>query len=191
MLKYRIQYLILFIFILGLYIFTNQYFIFILLLFFLIVPVFSFTLLILSYKRITVDLEIPSVIKKTEAALINFTLYNSSFFPVSGAVLYLKCCNNLTGRENNIKTFTPIGNKKTNHIAFTISDMNVGRISVILSKMKVCDFLGLFSLPKHINYEKSGLIYPEIYEAIIDMQNQTEIYGDGERYSQTKKGKQR
>jgi hypothetical protein len=188
MLKYRIQYLILFISILGLYIFTNQYFIFILLLFFSTFPVFSFILLILSCKRITVDFEIPHEIKKSEAALINFTLTNSSFFPVSGAVLYLTCRNNLTGKEKDIKTFCTIGNKNSNRTSFTVSDMNAGRISVTLNKMKVCDFLGLFSLSKNINNEKSGLIYPEIYEVIIDMQHQTEINGDGEHYSQTKKG---
>jgi hypothetical protein len=66
--------------------------------------------------------------------------------------------------------------------------MNTGRISVILNKMKVCDFLGLFSLSKNINNEKSGLIYPEIYEVKIDMQHQAEINGDGEHYSQTKRG---
>ena len=188
MLKYRIQYLILFISILGLYIFTNQYFIFILLLFFSTVPVFSFILLILSYRRITVDFQIPNEIKKSEAALINFTLNNSSLFPVSGAVLYLTCRNNLTGKENDIKTFVAIGNKNANRISFSVSDMNAGRISVILNKMKVCDFLGLFSLSKNINNEKSGLIYPEIYEVKIDMEHQTEINGDGEHYSQTKKG---
>ncbi|MDV3425980.1 MAG: DUF58 domain-containing protein, partial [Bacillota bacterium] len=127
-------------------------------------------------------------IKKSEAALINFTLSNSSVFPVSGAVLYLTCRNNLTGKENNMKTFCTIGNRKASPISFTVSDMNAGRISVILNKMKVCDFLGLFSLSKNINKEKSGLIYPEVYQVVIDMQNQTEINGDGERYSQTKKG---
>lgn len=188
MLKYRIQYLILFISILGLYIFTNQYFIFILLLFFSIFPIFSFILLILSYRRIAVDFEIPHEITKSEAALINFTLNNSSFFPVSGAVLYLTCRNNLTGKENDIKMFCAIGNKNATRISFAVSDMNAGRISIILNKIKACDFLGLFSLSKNINNEKSGLIYPEIYEVKIDMQHQTEINGDGEHYSQIKKG---
>lgn len=188
MLKYRIQYLILFISILGLYIFTNQYFIFILLLFFSIFPIFSFILLILSYRRIAVDFEIPHEITKSEAALINFTLNNSSFFPVSGAVLYLTCRNNLTGKENDIKMFCAIGNKNATRISFAVSDMNAGRISIILNKIKACDFLGLFSLSKNINNEKSGLIYPEIYEVKIDMQHHTEINGDGEHYSQIKKG---
>lgn len=188
MLKYRIQYLILFISILGLYIYTNQYFILILLLFFTISPVISLILLILSYRRVTVDFELPDEIKKSEAALINFTLNNSSFFPVSGAVLYLTCRNSLTGKENHIKTFCTIGNTKASPISFSVSDMNAGRISVILNKMKICDFLGLFSLSKKINSEKSGLIYPEVYEVIIDMQHRAKINGDGERYSQTKKG---
>ncbi len=188
MLKYRIQYLILLISILGLYIFTNQYLFFILLLFFTTFPIFSLLLLILTYKRITADFEIPHEIKKSEAALINITLNNSSFFPVSGAVLYLTCRNSLTGKETEIKRFCFIGNKNINHISFAVSDMNAGRISVILNKMKICDFLGLFRLPKNINLEKSGLIYPEIYEVKIDMQHLADINGDGEHYSQTQKG---
>ncbi|MEQ8155870.1 MAG: DUF58 domain-containing protein [Clostridiaceae bacterium] len=188
MLKNRIQYLILFVFILGLCIFTNQYFVFILLLFFTIFPIFSFILLTLSHRRVTVDFEIPHEITKSESALINFTLNNSSFFPVSGAVLYLTCRNNLTGKENDIKMFCAIGNKNLSRTSFMVSDMNAGRISVILNKMKVCDFSGLFSLSKNINNEKSGLIYPEIYQVKIATQHQTEINGDGEHYSQTKKG---
>ena len=188
MLKYRIQYLILLISISGLYIITNQYFIFILLIFFSIFPVFSLIFLILSYRRIKVDFEIPHEIKKSQAALINVTLNNSSYFPVSGAVLYLTCRNNLTGKENDVRTFCTIGNKNINRISFTVSDMNAGRISVILNRMKVCDFLGIFSLSKNIKKEKSGLIYPEKYEVKIAMQHQAEINGDGEHYSQTKKG---
>lgn len=188
MLKYRIQYLILLISILGLYIFTNQYLFFILLLFFATVPIFSLLLLILTYKRITADFEIPHEIKKSEAALINFTLNNSSFFPVSGAVLYLTCRNCLTGKETDIKRFCFIGNKNINHISFAVSDMNAGRISVILNKMKICDFLGLFRFSKNINIEKSGLIYPEISEVKIEMQHMADINGNGEHYSQNQKG---
>lgn len=187
MLKNRIQYLILLLVIAVFYIFTNEYVTFLLFIFFLILPAFSFTLLLLSYKKITVEFDIPPILKKAEAAAIHFTLSNPSFFPVSGAVLYVSCRNHLTGKEIAVKVFC-IGNKKANFTSFAISDKNAGRISVTLNKIKVCDIFGLFSLSKKVSCEKSGLIYPDTYHVQIAMENPAEIFGDGEHYSQTKKG---
>jgi hypothetical protein len=188
MLKNQIQYSILLALILGLYIYTNQYIPFIMLIFLLVLPLVTLTLLFLSYKGITVDFEIPPVLKKGETSVINFTLSSPSLFPVSGASLYISCRNNLTGKEINTKTFCAVGNKKTGSISFSISDINAGKITVILNKIKSCDVLGLFHISKKVFIEKSGLIYPDSYDVKINMENQTEINGDGERYSQTKKG---
>lgn len=188
MLKNRIQYLILLAVLTGLYVFTNQYLPFILLLFFLILPAFSFIFLILSYAGVTVDFVIPSVIKKTEAGAIRFTLKNTSFFPVSGAVLHIVYRNDLTGKENRTKTFCAIRNKKANGISFSVSDIHSGQISVILKKIDICDILCLFSMSKKVLCEKRSLIYPDTYDVKIAMENLGEISGDGERYSQTKKG---
>jgi len=188
MLKNRIQYLILLLFIVGLYIFTNQYFTFILLLFFIILPSFSFLFLILSYRGVSARFEIPPVIRKAEAAAITFTLESTSFFPVSGAILHILCRNNLTGKENDTKIFCAAGNKKAGRASFMLTDINAGQISVILKKIRVCDIFGLFCLSQKVCCEKNGLIYPETYDVKITMENQEEINGDGERYSQTKKG---
>lgn len=187
MLKNRIQYLTLLGLISGIFIFTNQYITLILLLFLLILPVFSFILLFLSYKSIAVDFNVPPAIKKSEAVAISFTVENHSFFPVSGVVLNIICSNNLTGKEINTKTFCSIEDK-AGCTLFKISDINAGKISVILKKIKVCDILGLFSFSKKVFYEKSGFIYPDTYDVKIDTENRSEIRGEGDRYSQTKKG---
>lgn len=187
MLKNRIQYLILLLVTALIYIFTNEYFTFLLFIFFLILPAFSFTLLLLSYKRITVEFDMPPVLKKAEEVSIRFTLSNPSFFPVSGAVLHISCRNHLTGKEIAAKVFCG-GNKKTSFTSFAIADKNAGRVSVTLNKIKVCDIFGLFSLSKKVSCEKSGLIYPETYHVRIAMENPAEIFGDGDLYSQTKKG---
>lgn len=187
MFKNRIQYLILLLVIAAFYIFTNEYVTFLLFIFFLLLPAVSFMLLLLSYRKITVEFDIPPILKKAEAAAIQFTLSNPSFFPVAGAVLYLSCRNHLTGKEIDTKVFC-MGNKKANFTSFTISDQNAGRVSVTLNKIKVCDIFGLFSLSKKVSCEKSGLIYPDTYHVQIAMEHPAEIFGDGEHYSQTKKG---
>lgn len=187
MLKNRIQYLILLLVTALIYIFTNEYFMFLLFIFFLILPALSLTLLLLSYKGITVEFDIPPVLKRAEAASICFTLRNPSFFPISGAVLHISCRNQLTGKEIAAQVFSS-GHKKINFTSYTILDGNAGRVSVALKKIRICDFVGLFSLSKKVSCEKSGLIYPEAYHVRIAMENPAEIFGDGDFYSQTKKG---
>lgn len=188
MLKNRIQYLLLLAFMATVYVFTNQYFVLLFLLLLLILPAFSFLLLVLSYRSITVNFEIPPLLKKSEESSIRFTVGNSSFFPASGAVLDILCRNALTGRELHAKSFCAIENQKTGSVSFTIADIHAGKITVILRGMKVCDILGLFSLSKKMLCEKSGLIYPQTYDVKIELENQAEINGDGERCSQTKRG---
>ncbi|HEX2937294.1 MAG TPA: DUF58 domain-containing protein [Ruminiclostridium sp.] len=188
MLQFRIQYIILILFTAGLYVFTNAYFSLILFLFFVVFPLFSFALLLLSHKKVTVDFEIPSIIKMGEAAAIRFSLKNLSIFPVSGVVLHFVCRNNLTGKVIRTKIFCPVDSKKTGSASFAVSDVSAGKITVTLNKITACDILGLFSLSKKVNREKSGLIYPDTYDVEISMKHPNDITGDGERYSQTKKG---
>lgn len=188
MLKFRIQYIILILFAAGLYVFTNAYFSLILFLFFLIFPAFSFALLLLSHKKVTVDFEIPLVIKKEESAEVKLILKNLSIFPVSGVIVHFTCQNSLTGKVIRKKMFCPVDSVKAGSASFSVTDVSIGKFTVTLNKIAVCDMLGLLSLSKKVNREKSGLVYPNSYEVEIGMNHPNDITGDGERYSQTKKG---
>ncbi len=132
MLKNRIEYIILLLIVSGLYIFTNQYYAIIMLLLLIILPVLSLILLTLAKRNITVDFSVPPIIKKSQAEVIDFTLNNSSAFPVSGAMIYILCRNNLTGKEENTKAFCSINLRRTNNITFSIEDANSGQITVVL-----------------------------------------------------------
>lgn len=188
MLKNRVQFFILLIIVLVLYIMTNTYFALVLLLFFLAFPAFALLFLMLSFAKVNVDFNIPSIIKKSEKAEIEFTVSNTSIFPISGVVIYIICRNNLRGEEVKSRRFCNVNIKGNNTVSFYITDTSSGQITINLYKFKICDIFGLFCFSKNCDLVKGGIIYPDTYNVEITMENPTEIIGDGERYSQTKKG---
>lgn len=154
----------------------------------LILPFFSLLLSLPALFGIRAELSAPtSAARKGTALPVRITLKNRSpFLSGKGSVL-LTFQNTLTGEEEKEQIFFMAGRQPLN-LSHTLQSPTCGQVLCSLSRGRLSDYMGLFSLPLRISQKSSVLFYPTVYEPVLFTEQTAMPDSEGERYSQTASG---
>ena len=156
----------------------------------LILPIVLFIMLIHVRRRITFYFEEGNtVVKKDEIISLNIIGKNKSFLPVGRCKLFISYTNRFS--ENKYKKYIDVtlDGKNQVNIACNIKSNHAGSVEIKLEKIKIYDYLCLFSLRKKIYSSKIITVLPNSYEVkeINDL-SRNEIACDSNKFSTTKSG---
>lgn len=190
MLRNKLRYLVLLTSMGLLSILYNQYVMGILLLTILIMPFILFALLCFVYGMVTAELvSTVHVAKKGEMIPISIQLNNPTIFPISNLTIYLSYKNAYSPKRYK-KDFTVSIDKRTNTsvICNILSDY-AGNLEVSLKKIRIYDYLKLFSLRKKLTGEVKVAVLPFFYEILENsITNRNRQMMESDNYSSTKSG---
>lgn len=190
MLRNKLRYLVLLTSMGLLSILYNQYVMGILLLTILIMPFILFALLCFVYGMVTAELvSTVHVAKKGEMIPITIQLNNPTIFPISNLTIYLSYKNAYSPKRYK-KDFTVSIDKRTNTsvICNILSDY-AGNLEVSIKKIRIYDYLKLFSLRKKLTGEVKVAVLPFFYEILENsITNRSRQMVESDNYSTTKSG---
>lgn len=187
MLKNRVFYVLLLLSMVMIYIFTNTYYTLTLLILCILIPVISLIIMLFSRKGLSISLEVPKTAEKKDA-VIKYTFENSSKFPVARVVFQIKMENQMTGAVKKRKVSASIGGRKTVTADLALENSKVGTVLISTERIRVYDAFGLFAFRKSPLEDQAMIIYPDMREIMVHMQQSVETSGDGNRYSPDRPG---
>lgn len=125
--------------------------------------------------------------QKGKSVPMQLTARTSSPFPIGRAKALLTVKNSLSGLEHRewlvfSATQTPF------HLEHSLTSQSCGLVTCSLSKIKVCDMLGLFSLPIKKSAACSAYFFPTDHNPQLYIREGEIPDSDGDRYSQTRPG---
>lgn len=127
----------------------------------LIFPLAQCFILISISKNITAKLNIENVtiIRNTQSKII-VNIINNSIFPVSCATATIKIHNTLTDEEQILTTMLPVSAANNQSIKFSVSYSHCGKVTITLMKIKIFDYIKLFSKNISLNVSEIMTVIP-------------------------------
>lgn len=187
MLRNRVFYGLLLAVMAVIYIFTNTWYTLTLLGLCVLLPLVSLALMLFSRRGISIRMEVPKTVEKQEA-VITCIFENASVFPAARLTFQMVMENQMTGAEKKKRINATVGGRKTVKTRFSMENTKVGTVSLLVSKIRVYDAFGLFTLRKPDLPEQSTVVYPDMRDAVLYMEKPIETTGDGSRYAPEKPG---
>lgn len=155
----------------------------------IIFPFIQLFLLFSISKNISAELntENITVAKNTESKII-VDITNHSIFPVSCAVVTLKITNTLTNEYQLLTTMMPVSADNNQRIKFSVSYAHCGKISVTLKRIKIYDYIKLFSKTISMNISQEIAVLPSLIR--ISPKLETSLIGilENNKFSKIKPG---
>ncbi|MDO5560645.1 MAG: DUF58 domain-containing protein [Oscillospiraceae bacterium] len=126
-----------------------------------IFPVIQVIILFSIAKNITAKLNIEDVtiVRNTQSKIV-VNIINNCILPVSCATATLKIYNTLTGEEQTLTTMLPVSAANNQSIKFSVSYAHCGKVRITLVKMKIFDYIKLFSKNINLNISEEMTVIP-------------------------------
>ncbi|MFV0363760.1 MAG: DUF58 domain-containing protein [Suipraeoptans sp.] len=138
---------------------------------FIIGLLFGLTLLIESlyiHRHISANISAMLIpVSQDNEIPIEIKVDNNSALPVSNVRMFLNYTNLLTLENENHVCICNLDEKQSSYVSSTYHSSNCGIIKVSLSKIKISDFLGIFSLSVRVNHTHEIEVLPKMHP--IDM----------------------
>lgn len=187
MLKNRVFYVLLLAAAALIYIFTNTYYTLTLLAVCVVMPVISLVLMLIAGREIAIELELPQTAEK-KAASLTYRISNPVRYPVARITFQIRLENQMTGAFRERRVSATAGSRETVTAELSLQNSKVGTVVVSTNKIRVYDAFGLFVFRKSDLPDQAVIIYPDMRNVEVHMENPVENTGDGSRYSPDRPG---
>ena len=187
MLKNRVFYVLLLAAAALIYIFTNTYYTLTLLAVCVVMPVISLVLMLIAGREIAIELELPQTAEK-KAASLTYRISNPGRYPVARITFQIRLENHMTGAFRERRVSATAGSRETVTAELSLQNSKVGTVVVSTNKIRVYDAFGLFVFRKSDLPDQAVIIYPDMRNVEVHMENPVENIGDGSRYSPDRPG---
>ena len=187
MLKNRVFYVLLLAAAALIYIFTNTYYTLTLLAVCVVMPVISLVLMLIAGREIAIELELPQTAEK-KAASLTYRISNPGRYPVARITFQIRMENQMTGAFRERRVSATAGSRETVTAELSLQNSKVGTVVVSINKIRVYDAFGLFVFRKSDLPDQAVIIYPDMRNVEVHMENPVENTGDGSRYSPDRPG---
>ena len=187
MLKNRVFYVLLLAAAALIYIFTNTYYTLTLLAVCVVMPVISLVLRLIAGREIAIELELPQTAEK-KAASLTYRISNPGRYPVARITFQIRLENQMTGAFRERRVSATAGSRETVTAELSLQNSKVGTVVVSTNKIRVYDAFGLFVFRKSDLPDQAVIIYPDMRNVEVHMENPVENTGDGSRYSPDRPG---
>lgn len=146
-------------------------------------------LLLYTRSRIAVRLEttVPTAVRERELPF-SIIVENKGWVPLTCGKLRLTFDNNKTGEHFEEEFPFSLRSHATKHIEWSVVSRHCGRITVRVSRVKILDLLGLFSLSLRAQPELSLFSRPHIVSTVIDAPKASSQNPEAFEYSRMKPG---
>lgn len=190
MLRVKITYLSLLI---GLVIFAILYCNYYPIIFFvlaLVLPIILYMITLTIKKNIVIEIKsLNSIGNKNEKIPFEVILQNNSKFPISNCELSLRYYNNFNDMLEKEYIIIPADAKSTQKMTCTISSKHCGNIMISIEKIRIYDYIKLFSVRKKVNCSTKVCVLPQIYDLDIYLNSsEGEVSIDSQSFSKVKSG---
>lgn len=192
MLQNKIRYMII-IFITGLLaILYNEYFMGILFLSVVILPFLLYAILSYIYGRISYELiSLVHVVGRGDTIPVSIQLHNPTIFPISNLCITVSYCNSFSNHNKNYKKefYVTVDARSATTVTCNLISRHTGNMNISLAKVRIFDYLKLFSLRKRNLGEIKIAVLPLYYELTEDyLCNGSKMQVESDNYSAVKSG---
>ncbi len=190
MLQNKIRYLALLATIGLLSILYNEYIMIIVFLTIAVLPFVMVGLLCYIYGMLSVELiSTVHVAGRGEMIPVSVIINNPTIFPVSNITLYLTYGNSFSGKRFKKELIVSSDRRSRATVTCNILSEHAGNLEISLSKIRVFDYLKMFSLRKKCHGELKVAILPVVHEITEDyLANRSRMQVESDYYSPTKSG---
>lgn len=190
MLRNKIRYILILIMMGFLAILYNEYFMGILFLTIVIFPLLLFAILFYVHRRLSYEMtSVAHVLNKGEAIPISIQLHNPTIFPIDNLCITISYYNTFSNIVKKQDFFVSIDNRTTTTVTCNLKSFHTGNLVISLSKIKVFDYLKIFSLCKKDLNSVQVAILPYYYELTEDfLENCSKMQIESDSYSTVKSG---
>lgn len=170
----------------------NEYFMGILFLTVVILPFLLFGILSYVYGRLIFGLiSDVHVANKGDTIPLSINLYNPTIFPVSNICITISYHNSFSGEDKSYKQhfYISVDKRTGSTVTFNLLSEYTGNLFISLSKVRVFDYLKLFSLRKRDLGNINIAVIPNYYELTEDyLQHGSKMQVESDSYSSIKSG---
>ncbi|MBQ9982400.1 MAG: DUF58 domain-containing protein [Oscillospiraceae bacterium] len=154
-----------------------------------IFPVMQLYFLFSISRKITATLtaENATVEKNVESKII-VNIVNKSIFPISCAVATLKITNTLTGEYQMLTTMMPVSADNNQSIKFSVSYAHCGKVIVTLRKIKIYDYVKLFSKTIFLDVSQEVIVLPSLTHISPEIETHLTGSSDNDEFSKSNPG---
>lgn len=192
MLQNKLRYLVLVLISMFLAILYNQYFMGILFLTVVILPFVLFAILSYVYGKISLELvTLVHVANKEEDIPISIQVNNPSLFPISNIGVTISYRNTFSNQHKYYKQEfnLSIDGRSSTTATCNLKSSHAGNLDISLSKVRVYDYLKIFSLKKVNLGQIKVAVLPSYYELTEDyFKNRCKMQIESDYYSAIKSG---
>lgn len=192
MLVNKIRYLAILIITGLLAILYNEYFMGIIFLTVLILPFLLFAILCYVYGKLSFELtSLVHVANKGENIPISIQLNNPTIFPILNICVTISYNNTFSGRSKSYKQdfYVTIDKRMSTMVTFNMVSEYAGNLNITINKVRVFDYLKLFSLMKSNSAQIKVAVLPSYYELTEDyLENSSKMQVESDYYSTVKSG---
>ena len=162
MLKKQVRYLLLIASVGLLAILYNEYPMWIIFLTTIFLPVFLLVVLVYIYSKLEVKLvSVNHIAKQGQSTPIIIKIKNPTLFPLSNLEIILRYGNSYLSQENKKRLTVSIDSRNTTRVACKIESEHVGNLRVGLLRIRMFDYLKIFSLKKKKEREIKVAVVPD------------------------------
>ena len=190
MIRVKVPYLFL---IIGLVLFAilyNNYYPIICLVLTLVLPIILYIIIIIIKKKLVVEIKsLNSIGNKDEKVPFEIIVQNNSIFPISNCELRLSYYNNFTDKIEKEYIIIPAESKSTQKLTCNIKSKHCGNIIMNIDRIRIYDYIKLFSIRKKVKCTSKVCVLPEIHELNIALNSgDGEVAIDSQKFSKHKSG---
>lgn len=154
----------------------------------IIVPLVLIGINQISARKLSIDLELPSLGEKDTPLTCSVRVKNPSLVPHAPLVSALCCENLLTGERLVPKIMYPVGARSEERVSFELENTYCGTVSVSLEQSKVFDPFGLWAFRLPETPEKKLCILPQTFAPHIAVQQELSQNIEADEYAQDRPG---
>lgn len=192
MLLNKIRYLLILIITGLLAILYNEYFMGILFLTVMILPFLLFAILCYVYGTLTYELiSVVHVVGKGENIPVSIQLNNPTVFPILNICITMSYYNTFSNQNKRSKQefYVTVDKRTTTTVTCNLVSDHTGNLKISITKVRVFDYLKLFSLRKRKPIEIKVAVLPLYYELTEDyLENGSKMLVESDNYSTIKCG---
>lgn len=188
MLLSRVLYSIWIMFSLCFYIFIDDEFGLVLLILTFISLILLVVNIFMTKDKLNITVPSSDTIHKKENGIVNITILNEGYLPISKVKLSLEIYNRLTGEQIERSVYVTLNAKEEKVIPLQLQSNLCGAVELSINSITYYDFLGVFS--KRYSYEEKGQLYilPNIYETALQLTEKDGSIAEDLLFQVNKKG---
>jgi|LSQX01.1.fsa_nt_gb hypothetical protein len=192
MLHNKIRYVVIVLLTVYLAIFYSDYYMAVFLITVVILPFLLFAILSYVYGKLSYELlPIVHVVSKGDNIPITIRIHNPTIFPVSYACITLSYHNTFAslGKSGKQEIYVTIDKRTTTTVSCSLISQYTGNLKVFIQKVRVFDYLKLFSLRKRKPSEIKVAVLPLFYELTEDyLENSSRMQVESDIFSSVRGG---